>query len=86
MEAFFQLFRMVTYNMLGLEVVVLSFVPHISIDFTLLILSFSIALAIFILDYFIPFWVYKKFGGEKRKCLRNGHWINFYLFLGPPRA
>lgn len=65
-------------------ILILSFVPHISIDFTLLILSFCIALAIFILDYFIPSLGAKKFGGGKGSVYGSSIGLIFgILFLGP---
>ena len=63
---------------------ILSFVPTIPIDFTFLILSFCIALAIFILDYFIPSLGAKKFGGGKGSIYGSSIGLIFgLLFLGP---
>ena len=65
-------------------ILILSFVPTIPIDFTFLILSFCIALAIFILDYFIPSLGAKKFGGGKGSVYGSSIGLIFgLLFLGP---
>tara|TARA_B100000989_G_C19346674_1_gene387304 strand:+ start:198 stop:698 length:501 start_codon:yes stop_codon:yes gene_type:complete len=65
-------------------ILILSFVPNIPINFTFLILSFCIALAIFILDYFIPSLGAKKFGGGKGSVYGSSIGLIFgLLFLGP---
>ena len=65
-------------------ILILSSVPQISIDFILLILTFCIALAIFILDYFIPSMGAKKFSGGKGSIYGSSIGLIFgILFLGP---
>ena len=72
---------------------ILSFVPTIPIDFTFLILSFCIALAIFSLDYFIPSLGAKNLGVEKEvymaeyrvnfwSFISRAIWLNIWSFLG----
>ena len=73
-----------TYNCLGWNFDFKFCTTYISIDFTLLILSFCIALAIFILDYFIPSLGAKKFGGGKGSVYGSSIGLIFgILFLGP---
>ena len=65
-------------------ILILRSVPHISIDFIFLILTFCIALTIFILDYFIPSMGAKKFGGGKGSIYGSSIGLIFgILFLGP---
>ncbi len=63
---------------------IMSFVPDISINTNFLIISFSIALFIFLLDFFIPIVGAKKFGGGKGSTY--GATVGLLvgiLFLGP---
>ena len=65
-------------------ILILSSVSKISIDFILLVLTFCIALAIFILDYIIPSMGAKKFGGGKGSIYGSSIGLIFgILFLGP---
>jgi len=63
---------------------VLSFIPEISISTTFLLISFSIALFIFLLDFIIPIIGAKKYGGGKGSTYGASIGLILgILFLGP---
>lgn len=66
---------------LGLLVIHLtSIVP---MDWTFLGISLLVAISIFILDYFIPIWGTKRFGGTKAGAYGAGIGMLVGIFMGP---
>jgi len=67
-----------------LGLLILNFAPSLHLENKFLILSFCIALAIFVLDNFIPILGAKKFGGGRGSVLGSAVGLIIgLLFLGP---
>jgi uncharacterized protein YqgC (DUF456 family) len=67
-----------------LGLLILNFAPSLHLENKFLILSFCIALAIFVLDNFIPILGAKKFGGGRGSVLGSAVGLLVgLLFLGP---
>ena len=67
-----------------LGLLILNFAPSVHLENKFLILSFCIALAIFILDNFIPILGAKKFGGGRGSIIGSSVGLLMgLLFLGP---
>lgn len=67
-----------------LGLLILNFAPSLHLENKFLILSFCIALAIFVLDNFIPILGAKKFGGGRGSVLGSALGLLVgLLFLGP---
>ena len=67
-----------------LGLLLLNFAPSITMESSFLIITFSIALTVFLLDTFIPILGAKKFGGGKGSTIGSTiGLITGILFLGP---
>ena len=55
----------------------------VTMDWTFLGITLSVAILIFILDYFIPIWGTKRFGGTKAGAYGAGIGMLVGIFMGP---
>jgi len=67
-----------------LGLLILDFTKAVSFSLTFMIVTFSIALLVWLLDYFIPALGTRKFGGSKKGILGSTLGLIIGLFFFPP--